>query len=58
VNADKSLAREALLVALFGSPAEVSYDEETGTNMRVRADVASFDRIVMISIEDPLLVAN
>lgn len=47
-----------LLTALFGQPAEPSYDEETETNMRVRVNVNELDRIVSVYFEDPLLVAN
>jgi hypothetical protein len=47
-----------LLTALFGPLAEASYDEETETNMRVRADVGEMDRIVSVAFEDPLVVAN
>ena len=47
-----------LLTALFGQLAEASYDEETETNMRVRADVREMDRIVSVAFEDPLVVAN
>jgi len=47
-----------LLTALFGQHADASYDEETETNMRVRADVNGMDRIVSVAFEDPLVVAN
>ena len=47
-----------LLTALFGQHADASYDEETETNMRVRADVGEMDRIVSVAFEDPLVVAN
>lgn len=50
--------RDLLLQALFGQRADVSYDEETETNMRVRVDISKLDRIVGIAFEDPLLVAN
>ena len=55
---EQSWEHEVLLTALFGVPADFSYDEETETNMRVRADVSTFDRIVGIGFEDPLVVAN
>ena len=47
-----------LLTALFGQLAEAGYDEETETNMRVRANVNEMDRIVSVAFEDPLVVAN
>lgn len=47
-----------LLTALFGPLAEASYDEETESNMRVRVDVRSMDRIISVAFEDPLVVAN
>lgn len=50
--------RDLLLQALFGTPADFSYDEETETNMRVRVDFTRLDRIVGVAFEDPLLVAN
>jgi hypothetical protein len=50
--------RDLLLQALFGARADFSYDEETETNMRVRVDISSLDRIVGVAFEDPLLVAN
>jgi len=50
--------RDLLLQALFGARAEFSYDEETETNMRVRVDINTLDRIVGVAFEDPLLVAN
>ena len=53
-NPEKAL----LLQALFGSPADFSYDEETEMNMRVHVDIARLDRIVAVNFDDPLLVAN
>lgn len=50
--------RDLLLQALFGAPADFSFDEETETNMRVRCDIRSLDRIVGVAFEDPLVVAN
>lgn len=50
--------RRRLLTDLFGELAEPSYDEETETNMVVRANLAELDRIVSVQIGDPLLVAN
>jgi hypothetical protein len=47
-----------LLATLFGPLADVEYDEETETNMRVRLDIRRLDRIVSLSFEDPRLVAN
>lgn len=54
----KSWEHEVLLTAMFGSPAEFAYDEETETNMLVRVDVRELDRIVGVGFEDPRLVAN
>jgi hypothetical protein len=50
--------QEQLLEERFGALAEPSYDEETETNMVVRLDLKTLDRIVSVQIGDPLLVAN
>ena len=55
---EDTTGRDALLAQLFGAIVEPSYDEETETNMVVRADLRELDRIVSVQIGDPLLVAN